>query len=48
MTPEIEGSIQEKLFQEKLTELVKNADIKIKDDMFKGSLDELLGSEEEK
>lgn len=46
MTPEIEGNIQEKLFQEKLTELVKNADIKIKDDMFKGSLDELLGADE--
>ena len=47
LTPTIEQSLQEKLFNEKLVELVKNADVKIKDDMFNNSLDELLGTEEE-
>lgn len=46
LTPKIEEGIKEKLFQEKLTELVKNADVKIKDDTFKNSLDELLGPDE--
>ena len=45
LTPKIEEDIQEKLFEEKLVVLLKNADVKIKDDMFKNSLDELLAPE---
>ena len=46
LTPKITEDIQEKLFTEKLSVLLKNADIKIKDDTLKNSLDELLTPEE--
>ncbi|MCZ2260027.1 peptidylprolyl isomerase [Sporosarcina sp. G11-34] len=46
LTPKIEEGIKATLFEDKLTELLKNADVKIKDESFKGSLDEFLKPEE--
>jgi len=46
LSPKIEEGIKATLFEDKLTELLKNADVKIKDESFKGSLDEFLKPEE--
>ena len=42
LTPQIEGNIKKNLFEDKLVELLENADVEIKDDTFKTALIRIL------
>lgn len=45
LAPQIQENIKKTLFEEKLVELLKNADVKIQDDTFKTALDTYLKTE---